>query len=213
MKKRLVAVAIMLSLILSCFTTVSFGASSTKKMTAYDDVIKSGNNVYCAAQLGIYKVNLKTGYVKQLYDMDELGAAINGGVYGMKLYKGYVYFTEGGPMVNTLNRVKATGGKAKKLANICGGYAIKKDKIYYSGYSFYRNKAYKGVMKLNGKNKKKTKYKARTTNKESNSSGYYINSVYEGETWYEDDYYDTYTEYLVTKDGRSFKLCTYHVLY
>lgn len=214
MKKRLIAVVIMLSLILGCFTTVSFGASSTKKMTAYN-VIKSGSNVYCAAHRGVYKVNLKTGSVKHLYNRDELNAAVNGGVYGMKLYKGYVYFIVGGPMLDSLERVKSTGGKAKKLANMYDGYAIKKDKIYYSGYNTNKDKSYKGVMKLNGKNKKKSKYKARTTFKETNSSGYYIDTVYEGELWYEfDDYdgdwYDTYTEYLVTKDGRYFKLCSYY---
>lgn len=214
MKKRMIAVVIMLSLILSCFTIVSFGASGTKKMTTYN-VIKKKNTVYCAAHRGVFKVNLKTGSVKQLYNRDAISAAANGGTYSMKLYKGYVYFLEGGPMLNTLRRVKTKGGKAKKLADIPNSYAIKKNKIYYSGFNTKKGKLYDGVMKLSGKSKKKSKYKAKTTNKETNSPGYYINNVYEGELWYGDGYgngewHDTYTEYLVVKGGKPIKLCTYY---
>ena len=206
MKKRLCAVFIIMTLLVSCFTSMAFGASGTKKMTYYGEVIKKGNTVYCNATVGIYKVNLKTGKVKALKEYDPVGAIQFGnGAGGMKLYKGYLYYMEAGAIGAGLCRVKVTG-KAKpqnllRYVNFnASRFAISKGKIYVEGIDRDSFKNVKRVMKLNGKNAKKTKYKVYNSFKPTNKKGYTIQTVESGVK---------YTKYLVTPAGKKIKLCSY----
>lgn len=209
--KKLLSIMLAAILIIGCFTTVSFGTGGTKKMTAYN-VIKKGNVVYCATGRGVYKVFLKSGKVKALFKMDEEEAYDCGPIKAMKLYKNYVFFLHGGPMTDSLYRIKISGGKTKILSKgIVGGYAISKNKIYFEEYNFDNYTKSKKVMSLNGKNKKKSSYSVKMTNKKANKKGYYIESVDEGMV--DDEYWgeaEEYTDYLITPSGKRIKLCIYY---
>lgn len=105
---------------------------------------------------GIYKVNLKTRSVKHLYDVDKYQAYINGGVSDLKLHKGYLYYLQSGPMKDSLNRVKNTGSKYKRLASgVSETYAEKNGKIYYDYYNSMSGKTSHKVLKHNGNNKRR----------------------------------------------------------
>ena len=191
-KKTRIAVifALIAALILSS-TGSAFAASKTKKMTVYNEVIKSKKYVYCAAGDGIYKINLKTGSKQKLVKND---AYPFDGVGSMKLYKGYLYYlTEGNGIASpSLYRIK-TNGKGKKKLDSADRYVIKKKKVYYTkrvGDSY--NKSVKRQMNLNGSKKKKSSYKVKSTFKESNATGYYIKQVESGS--------GVYSDYLVTPD-------------
>ena len=174
MKKKITACILVLAVAVA-FMPVSAFAASSAKMTAYDQVVKSGNNVYCAGAEGLYKVKVKKGKVvskKILVRAESFGAYSY--FSGMKKKGKYIYMqtsTEGTPIY--LDRVKIKTGKIKTLAsaNDLGGvdYAIKNGKIYYK---FERGK--KKVMKLNGKNNKKTSVKPVTKYKKTNAKGYSV---------------------------------------
>ena len=206
MKKRLCAVFIIMTLLVSCFTSMAFGASGTKKMTYYGEVIKKGNTAYCNAKIGIYKVNLKTGKVKALKEYDPEGAVHFGQSAGcMKLYKGYLYYTDGAGIGIALNRVKVSGKSKpqdllKHIDFTVSAFAISKGKIYLEGTYMDSGKAVKRVMKLNGRNIKKSKFKITNTYKLTNKKGYKIQTVSSGGKG---------TDYLVTPAGKKIKLCSY----
>ena len=191
-KKTRIAVifALIAALILSN-TVSAFAASKTKKMTVYNEVIKSDNYAYCAAGDGIYKINLVNGASQKLVNIDSYPFV---GVGGMKLYKGYLYYLTGGTGVASpsLYRIK-TNGKGKKKLDSADRYVIKKKKVYYTKRvgEFY-NKSVKRQMKLNGSKKKKSSYKVKATFKDSNAAGYYVKQVETGS--------DTYSDYLFTPD-------------
>ena len=175
MKKRLAAFIMALA-VAAAFIPVGTMAASSVKMTAYDQVLKSGSNVYCAGGEGLYKVKVKNGKVvsKKLLDKAETFGAYS--YYsGMKKKGKYIYVqssSEG--TIFGLIRVRITDGKVKVLSsqNDKGqiDYVIKKSKIYYKGH--YGGK--KKVMKLNGKNKKKTSVKPVMKHKKSNAKGYSV---------------------------------------
>lgn len=171
---RILCLTLTITLVAGCFTTVSFGASKTKKMTVYSNCIKSGKMVYCATGSGVYKVNVKTKGKKKLCGGYNVGC--------LKLYKGYLYFTNTADSgASNIWRVKTNGKKKKKLAN-GGRYAIKGKRIYYYGESYDKygdiKKTFKRSMKRNGKNKKKSKYKVKNTVKKTNKKGYKIVYTY-----------------------------------
>jgi len=218
-KKRICSIFLIMALIFGSFTTISLGSSNTKKMTAYK-AIKKGNIVYCVATLGVYKVNIKTGKVKRnYYKIDPEDALNMPGPESIKIRKGYMYVYQQGPVGGFLTRVKLSNGKSKRLASKYGiyDYAISNGKIYFEGNYFSDDgdvSEVKKVMRLNGKSIKKTKYRAKTTVKKTNSKGYYVKSEYVGQKWWdygdgEGEYWDYYTDYLVTKSGKKIKLCTY----
>lgn len=195
-----------MTLLVTCFTSMAFGASGTKKSTLYTGVIKKGNTVYCNAKLGIYKVNLKTGKVKALKKYDREGVLyFSQGSTCMKLYKGYIYFMDGAGIGLSLNRVKASGGKkaqnltTKNNFNVYS-FAISKGKIYIEGPSRDTFNDVKRVMKLNGKSAKKSKYKVVNKIKTTNKKGYKIQTKTSG---------GKSKDYLVTPSGKKYKLCTY----
>jgi predicted methyltransferase len=193
MKKKTkfaVIFALIAALILSN-TVSAFAASKTKKMTVYNEVIKSDKYVYCAAGNGIYKIDLETGSNQKLVKNDAYPFV---GIGGMKLYKGYLYYLTGGSGIASpsLYRIK-TNGKGNKKLDSADMYVIKKKKVYYTkrvGDSY--NKSVKRQMNLNGSKKKKSSYRVKSTFKDSNATGYYIKQVESGS--------GVYSDYLVTPD-------------
>ncbi len=178
--KRLVCLGVMLTLVLGCFTTVSFAASSkTKKMTAYTECVKSGNYVYCNTPSGIYKINIKNNKKSRIA---KVGYPSYEGFAGMKLKNGYIYYSYVGMEGEmALYRVKTNGKSRKELASFYDGYedgpqfAISGKKIYYKGYSNYGcTKKFKKKMKLNGKSKSKSSYNVKTKYAKTNKSGYRV---------------------------------------
>ena len=203
MKKRVITVMLVFALLLTAlpFLPSGYGMSAyaaskkTKKATAYNEVIKHGNTVYCrvfgptATEYKIYKVNLKTGKKKKL---DKSWGYPTGMIYK----SGYLYYTINYPEANSgqIKRVNVKTGKKQKLANTNGAFVISGKTIYYT---FYRTDWDNGgdttkitkKMSLDGKNKKKVKnIKVKVRSKNSNTKGYKL--VYVGcnkKTEYDED--------------------------
>jgi len=191
----------LLAFIVACsfsITTVSAAGSKkakVKKSTVYDEVIKSGNTVYCACDGIIAKVNLKTGKVKVLSNTPYW-------FYTCMKKKGkYIYAISNCDAYSELHRINTSKKKRKVIAGnrrLASGiecYTISKKKIYYKYYynddndrEFTVNK----VMKLNGKGKKKTKVQAKNKRKRSNAKGYYTRSVSCGDICEGDLHYKAY---------------------
>ena len=208
--RRLLATVLMTALVFTSFTVVSFGGSGTKKMTVYDEVVVSGNYAYCSAAPGIYRVNLKTNKVKRIVDNSEY-YTITGPLFGMKVHKGYLYYMGTGGIGSPLHRVKKSGGKTKYLC-VVDDYAIKKGKIYYQAFDVDKDKSVKKVMKLNGKNKKKSSYKVKNKYKKSNKKGYKVKYVKTGKKEYSadlEDYVPVVKAYLVRPGKKNVLLCTF----
>jgi hypothetical protein len=170
---------------MGCFTVVSFGASKTKKMTAYTQCIKDGNTVYCNTKGGIYKVNIKTGKKKTLVKFKYPAYE---SIEGMKLKKGYIYYSysslDDGAAIC---RVKTSGKSKKTLADFIWSsrpqFCVGKNKIYYKSYKDYdSSKVVKKKMKLNGKSKKKSSYNVKTKYKATNKSGYRVVEVWQSDS-------------------------------
>ena len=197
MKKRIISILLVATLILGCFTVTSFGATTTKTMTTYSEVIKSGKYAYCAAGSYIYRVNVNTKSKKRI-------AKVSAYVTDMKMYKGYIYFKGAHNTGTYLYRVKKTGKYLKKIAPSVEDYAISGSRIYYRVYvDRYDDvndvdRSYTTVrsMKLNGTNKRSAKsYKVKEIYKRTNTKGYRITSRYN-----EDD--GKFTFYLKFPSGK-----------
>lgn len=211
MKKRLLAIIMIMIMALGCFTAVSFGAGDNKKSTTYQ-VIKKGNYAYCGTTRGIYKVNLKKNKAKRIYTIEKEVALFNGGAFSLKLHKGYVYFMQHGPMTSSLHRV-STKGKNYKLINkyVTEGYSISNNKLYLSIYDLNVEETDKIICNLNGKSPRSSSFTVKMKQKKSNVKGYYIKTVNKGYKWdtYQEAMAQQYTEYLVKPSGKKIKLCTY----
>lgn len=212
--KRIRSIAVIALLLVFVFssTAMSFAASGTKTMTAYNEVIVKGNYAYCSASNGIYKVNIKTGKKMRIVKEDYVGDFI---IEDMKIHKGYLYYkvVYGMP---ALYRVKLSGKSKKFLADIEEVYVISGNKIFYR--ELESNK--KMQMDLNGKHKKKTSVKFKLKEKKSNKKGYRVKTVYGKEVVDYSDYYQDpdespsylttkkYTDYLYKPNGKKIKLFT-----
>lgn len=208
--KRHFALILMIAVALFCsfILTQTPSHAATKPTKVYNQVIKSGNNVYCIAGTGIFKVNLKSGNIKKI-----VKSPGDYGHYRQMCKKGkYLYYIKGGTDVRAdLYRVSINGGKTKHLAgNINKGrfvmkYMIKKKRIYYTEHNDGSGKNTTKKMKLNGKSKKKTKTKVRWAKKKTNCSGYYVEAIaYEPSIG--SDYYEMVQYYLVTPGGGYYDL-------
>lgn len=186
-------------LMLTLCTPMSFAASNTKSATAYS-CIKEKNTAYVTTYSAIYKVNLKTKKAKKL-------VSVSGGDIDFLQKKGkYLYYgTLGGGYEFQLSRVNVKTGKTKliaesvaygKLDTKCTGYVVKDSKIYYSEPKANYKKSKKVCVKLNGKSKKSTKYKAKMKHKVSNAKGYRLSKKEVSQEPYEVKYY------LKTPKGR-----------
>lgn len=211
MKKRILAVLIMVTVLTTCFTCTSYGASSTKKMVTYN-IVKKKQIVYCAAKDGIYRVDLKNGSVKPLVITAHY-VPIDSDPLNMSVYREYVYYQTASGISSNLYRVRTTGGKAKKLAPV-EEYAIKNGKIYYEEHSAYSSKRVMKVMNLNGKKKHKTRCRIKMKYKKTNAKGYSMVTEFSGKVWedYDDgtrEEFSSFSDYLVTPSGVKIKLNTY----
>ena len=170
MKKKLISILLITVMLMGCFTVVSFGVSKTKKMTAYS-CIKDGNFVYCAAEGGIYKVDVtKKSATRLVKSMDDL---FGEPPVSLSLYKGYIYYLDSATDNLNLYRISVNGGSKKKLASkVSKMYVISGSKIFFKTRS--KSKTVVKQMKLNGKAKKKSGSKVKMTTEKTNTPGYTV---------------------------------------
>lgn len=213
--RTLIASLLMALMVVSLSAPEAMAKSKTKTMTAYDQVIVNGGYAYCAAYDGLYKVNLKTESKKLLVPAADPEARTTVGE--MKIYKGYLYYTNGGVVSPKLYRIKLSGKNKKFLGNIVN-YAISNGRIYYTTRS-KSGKILKKSMKLDGTNKKKSSYKVKMTYKNSNKSGYHIDQVLtQSDPHYDEitglyDYTEYYTECLITPSEEEIAIDSYVIPY
>ena len=201
-KVRFVIIAALAAALIASCMMVSFAAtgSNTVYSTTYNEVIKGSTYAYCSTGKGLYRVNPKTNKVKRIASAPSPYAS----PATMKLYKGYIYYTAGDGVNNTLYRVK-TNGKYKRRIGSVADYAIKNGTIYYTYYS-YDYDAEKEVilhkkMSLLGKNKKKTSYKVSMKTRNTNKTGYRVKEVEKPD--------GTCVAYLVKPNKKKVRLCSF----
>lgn len=180
MKRRIITILIAFAVAVSFMPTFAHAASKVK-MTAYDQVVKSGNTVYCAGEGNtIYKVKLKNGRVKSKKRLVKGDWAMGDYSYIQKMKKrgNYLYYVVGteGTMWY-FYRVNVKSGKKKELAVNATHYVIKKKKIYAEFYNEEGDTPWEyallyKTMKLNGKGKKKSSVEPVMKVKKSNAKGY-----------------------------------------
>ena len=205
MRIRKSKIAILLALVVTLIASsmmVSFAATDmpTKKMTVYNDVIKSGKYAYCATGKGIYRVNLKNNRFKRILKTNTTWLP----PVAMKLYKGYIYYCIGDSVNIAFYRVKTDGTHKKSLGSVCD-YAISDGKIFYTRHDYDYDKEEEIIlyrkMTLTGTNKKKSSYNVYNAIKRSNVSGYRIKHVSSSS--------GKGTDYLVKPNSKKIKLCSY----
>lgn len=213
--RTLIASLLMALMVVSLSAPEAMAKSKTKTMTVYDQVVVNGDYAYCSAYKGLYKVNLTTGSKTLLVKSvaPDMGATIG----EMKIYKGYLYYVNGGAVTAPLYRIKLSGKNKKYLGSVVY-FAISNGKIYYKTLNS-KGKYIKKSMKLTGKSKKKSSYNVKMKWKDSNKSGYTVNQVLtHSDSVYDDvdeSYYitDYYTDYFVTPSGEQIALCDYTIEY
>lgn len=160
-------------------------AGGTVSSTTYNEVIKSGNTVYCAGAKGIYKVKLKKGKVKSKKLIAKAANPLAGAytyVGHMKKKGGYIYYlhsSEG--TLFSLNRVNIKSKKRQFLLSTNDqryfGYVLKGKKIYIDyqdGSDDYNIRPNVISMKLNGSGKKHSSVRPMMKTKTSNKKGYSV---------------------------------------
>lgn len=180
----------------------ALSTGKSKKMTVYS-IIKKGKYVYCVTYNGnLYRVNIKTGKKKCIEAHNSPWGETGSGC--LKIYKGYLYYGVYGVLgQGTLYRVKTNGKNKKLLESNVADYAISKNKIYYTKYGerlWEDDSVTKWYMKLNGKNKKKGKFKVVQKFKRSNVKGYKVKRTKKN---------GRATEYLICPNRKKIKLCNY----
>ena len=178
MRKRINMIVLAIVVAVAFIPAGVFAAKKTVKMTAYDQVVKSGKTVYCAGSAGIYKVKVKRGKVKSVKKIYKVENSIGDScAIAMKKKGNYLYFegTSFGSVVN-LYRVGTSGKKLRHLAymNETRDYVIKGKRIYYNKGLNDNNRPITKQMKLNGKGKKKASVKVVLKTKRSNVKGYSV---------------------------------------
>lgn len=205
---------------IACLGGIASAAPKTVKMNTYDEVIKSGNYVYCNCVKGILKVNLKTKKVTTLENdaakssekMDGV-VVFHAGYRNMSLKGNYLYYFFESESV-TATRIMRTNihtGKTETLMKATNNstfmeindYAIKGNKLYVSG-SLYDNDdnftPVTYVMALNGKGVKRTSGQAITNHRKTNINGYQL--IQEGLNRYGEMKGNTVKCYLKTPSGK-----------
>ncbi len=184
MKRQLISLTLVFIVAIAFTASPAFAASKVR-MTVYDQVIKSGNYVYCPAEGdGFYKVRMQEDEVVQdgVQRLVRTHFVRGGYTYNMHMKKmgKYLYYIEGSEgTYYKLRRVNLTTGKRQMVANYGTEYAIRGHKIYAQiskdnwedSYTRYR------VMKMDGKNKKKTSARPAMKTKRSNVKGYSVSYV------------------------------------
>lgn len=206
---------------IACLGGIASAAPKTVKMNTYDEVIKSGNYVYCNCVKGILKVNLKTKKVTTLENDAAKANKEMGGIYSgyshMSLKGNYLYYYSGsGSVTDTrIMRTNIQTGKTETLMKATNNntfveihdYAIKGNKLYVSG-SLYDNDDNETpvtyVMALNGKSLKNTSVQAISNYKKTNINGYII--IEEGMNRYGEIEGHRIKCYLKTSSGKKIYL-------
>lgn len=199
-KKRIV---IMIAVLTMLIPMPVLAAPKTVKMKTFNQVIKSGNTVFCSGTGGMYRVSMKGNKAKKAKRIYKIDNAGDYGVVNMRKKGKYLYFVLEGPSYyhSNLYRINTSGkkrirytpkGRYAAYGMPISGYAIKGKKIYISGDN---EDSYQPmyVINLNGKNRKTTKVRAVMTTKTSNKKGYSV--IKKEKNGY---YYD----YLKTPAGR-----------
>ena len=197
--KRTITAVLSITLILTLVIAPidTYAASKTKKMVAYRNTLKVNNMVYCTNGITIYKVNLSNGSVKKL-TTSKVGYTTHLKKKGNYLY--YLEMTQYGAGCR-ISRINLKTGKRTTLAKNTGPkYALVGKKIYYRYAKTTNNgpKYYKRVMKLNGKSKKKTKFKAVINSKLTNANGYMVIDDLNSDDWSS----VAYTNYYLRTPGK-----------
>lgn len=177
-KNRTLKLITLIMIIISLFfssTIISFGATKTKKMTVYDEVIKSGRYLYCCDRYRIYRVDIKTKRILNL--VKRTGAPDEG--YGSMRKKGkYIYclyYMQGEDTdIFKLKTTKKSPKKLNKRILYVDDYYLSKNRFYYSGWELPSANHVNRVMKLNGKSVKKSNVKCKNLRKKSNAKGYRV---------------------------------------
>ena len=200
--KRTISVICMAMMLTLCVFSSAVQAKSPKgKMTVYDNVIKSGKCVYCCDGYRIYRVNLKTGKVKNL--VKKTGSP-DEAYFAMKKKGKYIYcqYDMQGDEIY-IYRVKTNGKKVQKLNKErlwVADYWISGKKLYYSGRTL-EDIGVKRVMNLNGTSLKKSKLKCNMKRARSNVKGYRVIIKY--------DENDSAKTWLKKPDGEKIPLGNY----
>ena len=189
MKKRLITLLMTFIIMALIVPAQAFAAPKVLKTTSYGNVIKSGYTLYVVGGEGLYKVHLnKNGSLKS----KKLLRARQ--VYGtfkpytcMKKYGQYIYANEvNSGTTATLVRININNGKRKYLAytpeNGSVPFAIYKNKLYYSYYSWGRNRDMYAVMNLDGSRPRGTTVKPSVRTWASTTKGYYSSIRQSGKT-------------------------------
>ena len=183
MRKRISKYLIALIVAIAFLPAAAF-AESAPQMTAYNQVIKEGNTVYCSGAGGIYKVDLNdSGKVESKVRIFKSYRPFGKYSYISDMYKkdDYIYFLQGTEGTTCyLKRVSVTG-ESKKLVYMDEpeyGYSIDGDTIYYSTFNYdYEGddeSQYQILMRMNldGSSKQETTITPNEVTKKTNESGF-----------------------------------------
>lgn len=203
--RRFGIIMLSLAIVFTCIPWASQGFSAHAapkkvKSTAYNQVIKKGYTAYVAGASGIYKVRLVKGKLKSKKVLVKAEGTYWGSSYASSMYKGrkYLYYAMGTNGTGfSIWRISLKSGKKKLLASIVESpnycdFVIKGKKIYYSEYRGSNWSLQNRQMSLNGKSKKKSRYKAVQTTKVSNKKGYKVITKQKG---------NYYRDYIKTPKG------------
>lgn len=190
MKKKILTYFLAMVIVVTAVSVPALAASSqakTVKMSVYNDVLKSGDTVYCAGYKGLYKVKLKKDKVKSV---KLIVKEPNDATCHMRKNGKYLYYVFDCYQVVEFWGVNTSNGESESLG---GGssedywyfvdgdwdYVIKDNRIYctwddinYDNSGNEYTVKRKQVMKMDGSKKKKTSVKAVMKEKKSNAKGY-----------------------------------------
>ena len=183
MRKKL-SMFVLAFVVAVAFLPAAVFAQSAPQMTAYNQVLKEGNTVYCSGAAGIYKVDFnENGIVESKARIFKSYRPFGKYSYISDMYKqgDYIYFLQGTEGTACyLKRVSDTGEK-KKLAFMEEpeyGYSIDGNTIYYSTFNY----DYEGddeslyqtlmCMNLDGSSKQETTITPNSVTKKTNEAGY-----------------------------------------
>ena len=167
-------ICIVLSLLASSsFSTFATTKTKTKRMTVYNEVIKSGRYLYCCDKYRIYRYDLKTG---KLLNLVKRKGFVDESYFAMKKKGNRIYCLLGTDEETDLYMLKCNKKSQKKLHKgiiYSTNYYVSKSRLYYSGYDeeFFVTRK---VSRLNGKSAKKSNVNCKMKIRKSNADGYRV---------------------------------------
>lgn len=225
MKKKIIFFA---AIFFTCLGIV-FGVKPMETQAAPKAATASnGKYIYYAAANAICRMDTNTGKTKTIAKLKNSGVSFGELVY----HKGYIYFTSSSGLPETgtesyISRVKAKGGKVKRLAKGSCPVVYNK-KIYYVTHNSDWSSKSVCRMSLGGKNKKKLISGASGTFIVANNKIYYLaygnstrnvdvryNDGYDEDDEYDDDGYDddAYCLYSASLSGKDIRQVNSEAVY